>query len=108
MTTSYSESELADIATVKRICGLTSESASDIIQRFTDPIVMNITTPFYISSTGRCSDGKRRTGLDYLDFLFPNPSIEDLLVASNTPDRVFTASFDHSNPQCWNVIFTRI
>jgi hypothetical protein len=108
MTTSYSEKELADIALIKKICLLTPGSADYIIQKFNDPATLNITTPFSIDPpSGRCSDGKRRGVLDYLDFLFPDPDIEDLIAASNTPDRVFVTTFDHSNPRCWNVIFTR-
>jgi len=108
MTTSYSESELADIALVKTMCLLTPEKLEPTKEFFNEP---TNTTSFYLffvsPSTSRCSDGKRRSGVDYLEFLFPDPDIEDLVAASNTEDRAFNVSLDLTNPQYWKVICTR-
>ena len=108
MATSYSESELADIAYVKMLCLLTPEKLEHINAFFNEQTNTNTNTFFFLTSASpRCSDGKRRSGVDYLDFLFPNPSIEDLITASNTPDRVFTISIDLTNPQFWTVTCAR-
>jgi hypothetical protein len=108
MTTSYSEKELADIAYMKTVCLLTPEKLEDVNAFFNDSTNTNATSFFFLtSSSPRCSDGKRHTGIDYLDFLFPNPSIEDMIAESNTQDRVFTVSLNLTNPQSWSVVYTR-
>jgi len=108
MPSSYSETELADIALVKTMCLLTPEKLESVNEFFNEPTNTSTSHLFFVSpATSRCSDGKRRSGVDYLEFLFPDPDIEDLVAASNTEDRAFTVSLDLTNPQYWKVICTR-
>lgn len=107
MTTTYSEKELADIARVKKSCLITDEDLEYMNTFFEDGKTEFVLFALDVSSPGRCSDGKRRSNLDYLDFLFPSPSIEDLIAESNNKaNRIFTTTIELTNPQVIGVRFT--
>jgi hypothetical protein len=107
MATSYSESELADIARVKKSCLITDEDLESINKFFEDGKAEFVLFSLDVASGGRCSDGKRRSNLDYLDFLFPSPNIEELIAESNNKaDRIFTTTIELTNPQVIGIRFT--
>jgi peroxiredoxin len=106
--TSYSEQELLDKQKITDFLCLTESPHVGIISNFfSDPTNVNIAVPFAFTPPARCSDNKRRNFLDYVDFLFENPSIEDIVVTVNNT-RDFTMKVDMSTQnQSLNITWTR-
>lgn len=91
----YSEQELADKAMILQRCCVTEEDMPMYDEVFGNGNTY-YTSMLSITPTGRCSDGKFRSFYDYIDFLFPDPTIEALVAASNIPSRVFVTTLDFS------------
>jgi len=97
--TGYSEKELEDKALISKNCCLLGEDVSYYIDHFSDPSKGGAGLVFNIVPPGRCSDGKRRlTCVEYIDFLFQSPTIEECVATANaSPDRNFITTLDFSN-----------
>lgn len=97
--TGYSEQELADKVLISKYCCISDENVPFYVDHFSDPSRGEAGMVFNIVPTGRCSDGKRRlTCVEYIDFLFQSPTIEDCIDNVNaSPDRNFIVILDFSN-----------
>lgn len=97
--TAYSDQELADKALISKYCCISDEKVPYYVEHFSDPSRGEAGIVFNIVPTGRCSDGKRRlTCVEYIDFLFQSPTIEECIANANaSPDRNFIVILDFSN-----------
>lgn len=87
MATSYSQKELTDKDTIEYGALLKGSDIEKIRDLFSTYDYNWYSYPIGgIAPPVRCSDGKRRGFLDYIDFLFPEPSLEELveMSAANT------------------------
>jgi hypothetical protein len=92
----YSEEELAHKALILRRCFVTEEDVQIQTTFFEESNNTTYTYGLYVIPVGRCSDKKFRGFHDYIDFLFPDKHIDELVEASNTPDRMFTTTLNFS------------
>lgn len=106
--TGYSEQELKDKAYVLRRCCVTEEDMPMFIEIFSNPETLYSEGILTLTPKSRCSDGKLRSFYEYIDFLFPTPTIEEIVEASNTPNRIFRTSLDFSIPNMIKVRMNRI
>ena len=74
----YSEKELADKAKIETDIGLSGTFLEKIRNAFLDPELNDTGVIVVVTPPVRCSDGKRRNFMDYIDYLFPDPPIETL------------------------------
>jgi hypothetical protein len=87
----YSEKELADIAMIKRVALITDEDLDNIKAIFANDVIEHY-IPFSIQVPNRCNDRVRRNLHDYIDYLFPDPFLEDLL--NTNPSSPFVVTVD--------------
>jgi hypothetical protein len=88
-TMEYSEKELADKAQIEKDTGLAGVLLEQIQQQFLDPEFMETGSISTVVPPIRCSDGKRRNFMDYIDYLFPDPPIETLIEQLARDDHPF-------------------
>jgi site-specific DNA-adenine methylase len=94
---SYSEQELKDNRAITDFLCLTESPHLGIITNFfSDPTNMNVSVPFFLHPPPRCSDNKRRNFSDYVDFLFEDPPIEDVVTTVNNMRAEFTMKLEIS------------
>ena len=78
-TYTYSEKELADKLHIETETGLNDGNNARYAEVFQDAEANRLNYSCWVEPPTRCSDGKRRGFLDYIDFLFPDTPLEDLL-----------------------------
>lgn len=103
--TGYSEKELEDKALIEKYCCIRDDYISTYIEHFSDPSKGGMAVFFNLVPSERCSDGKRRTTcVEYIDFLFESPTIEECVATANaSPNRNFTVTLNFSNRACVEV-----